>query len=331
MRKTIAVTVLIGMLSACQVPLAMPAIRSAAPLGALDLSALPPLNASLFVNGLTGDTIKPGSPAELAFQFADPTTGKPLSQFEPDHGKPMHLIAVSRDLSTFAHLHPALDARLRTPGRFTAVINQATTDPDNQDAARAIPKPGTYLLFAEVKPQGQANRSAGMTLKAEGTEQPVPLVPDQADATGTMTRYFTRDSQPGKAGDAYQVSLSVMPMTGMMHFTFHIAENAHAASPTRHYDPVTNLEPWLGMAGHGVLIGASGSGPQDRVFRHMHAGHGGHGDHEATVVRGGDHGSDAPLEFMLSGKDVPPAGLYRLWGQFKHKGRILTLPFTFRL
>ncbi len=34
---------------------------------------------------------------------------------------------------------------------------------------------------------------------------------------------------------------------------------------------------------------------------------------------------------MLEGDEVPPAGLYRLWGQCKHRGKVLTFPVTVRL
>ncbi|MFN3429359.1 MAG: hypothetical protein ACK46X_05345, partial [Candidatus Sericytochromatia bacterium] len=57
---------------------------------------------------------------------------------------------------------------------------------------------------------------------------------------------------------------------------------------------------------------------------HAHGQEQGHGHHVMQAP-------GARLTFMVTGEDEMPAGLYRLWCQFKHGGRVLTAPFTIKL
>src|SRR4029453_12462949 len=74
---------------------------------------------------------------------------------------------------------------------------------------------------------------------------------------------------------------------------------------TRGGKPVTDLEPFLGAAGHLVMIS------QDHgAYVHSHplvSGTGPRIEFKATFVR---------------------TGLYRAWGQFQRHGRVLTAPFV---
>lgn len=284
----------------------------------------------MLVNGVPNGEIKPGQAGKLAFSFAGPQG--PHTRYDEMHGKFMHLIAVSSDLETFAHMHPDLDAT----GTFTQVVNQASADPDNRDAARALPKPGTYFLFGEVTPAGESIEEPRFTLKAEGTAAPAPLRLDAPQPDGTIRKFFKADGQPGQTGDAYQATLTVEkgehhPGMPMITLTLNL-QMTHAQ--TRHYSPVTNLEPWMGMTGHAIVIGAAGRRVQDKVFRHLHSGHGDHladGGGHGGGGHGGEPGPGGPdVTFMLMGDEVPAAGTYKIWVQTKHNGRVLTLPFVVR-
>ncbi|MOA46612.1 hypothetical protein D3C78_1691440 [compost metagenome] len=93
------------------------------------------------------------------------------------------------------------------------------------------------------------------------------------------------------------------------------------------YRDVSALENWLGIGGHAVMIGERGAQVGDRVFVHLHAGHGDdqhHGHHGAAAAA-------SPVTFMAHGTEIPPAGRYKLWVQLKHAGKILTVPFTLAL
>lgn len=326
MKKLALTTMALVTLAGCGVPgLAARQGATARPAGAIAARHLKP---SVRLNGAPNGAVQPGAPAALAIGFVD--DGRPVTEFEPSHGKLMHLIAVSSDLDTFAHLHPDL-----RDGVFQLAANQPSSDPDNQDAARAFSKPGGYFLFGEVTPRGEDLHQPRFELTASGPAAPVALRPDPVAPDGTLRKYFTPDGRPGKAGDAYQVTLKLErgehhPGMPMVTLNYNLQETHDA---TRHYAPVTNLEPWMGMPGHAILIGAGGATLSDKVFRHLHAGHGGH-----MAIEGGGHGGGGEpgatgpdLAFMMMGADVPAAGLYKVWMQFKHHGRILTLPFVIRL
>ena len=68
----------------------------------------------------------------------------------------------------------------------------------------------------------------------------------------------------------------------------------------------TTIEPWLGMAGHMIIVASDGS-----VFGHVHG----------TLL-------DAQTATLAFTYQFPAAGTYRLWGQFQHAGQLITVPFT---
>jgi hypothetical protein len=120
--------------------------------------------------------------------------------------------------------------------------------------------------------------------------------------------------QPAAAGAEYRVRCKPEAIkTDMVHLTFRVERRTATG-----YKPVEDLQPWLGMDAHSVMIGAAGTTAGERVFRHLHAGH--HDDHGKT--------SGAHIMFMLHGDDIPPSGVYRVWLQVKRQGRVLTFPFT---
>jgi hypothetical protein len=234
----------------------------------------------------------------------------------------MHLVVVSRDLSRFAHVHPALAA----DGTFQIQVNAPSTDPDNADAASAVSLPGAYFLFAEVAPAGRSPAVTRFTVRAEGAERPVPLVAAARSPSGEIV---THTAPKGAPADSYRVSLRLEraehhPGMAMTHLVATVRER----DADGRYQPVASLEPWLGMTGHAVLIGQAGDRVEDKAFRHLHASEGASGGGHAHHVM---QASGGRLTFMLMGPDEPPAGLYRLWVQFKHRGQILTAPFTLTL
>lgn len=281
------------------------------------------VQASLLINGIAGGTMAPSLPANWVLGFTDATTGQPIRQFEAEHGKFLHLIVVSQDLQTFAHLHPTLAPG---SGTFAIAVDQPSSDPDNQDAARAITKSGPYLLFGEVVPVGQSDKLARFDLTAEGPDEPAPLNPDPVRPTGEIQKYFKADGSPGSVGDAYQVTLRVSrsDMQGMR--MLNLAFNIQALSPGQagQYAGVTDLEPWLGMPGHAILISKAGERAEDKVYYHMHSG--------MHLPGGTGSGGTGPnVSFMTMGQSMPPGGVYKVWGQFKRQDRVLTFPFVFQL
>jgi hypothetical protein len=288
-----------------------------------------PLQGALLVNGLSNGLVQAGQPATWAFHFVDRQTKKPLTQFTLDDTKYMHLVAVSADLDTFAHIHPAL----ANDGTFQIGINQPSSDPDNFMAPFAAPKPGAYLLFADVTPQGQSTQLARFGAMAAGQAHAVPLQLDPVNAAGDIEKFFTADSRPGHPGDPYKVTLKIGKMTQgmpMVNLGFNIQRLAPtSAGQAPQYTDVTDLQSWLGMPGHCIVISQSGQTAQDKVFLHLHAGMQGP---MMSMGMGPMKPITGPnLNFMAMGQEMPPAGIYKLWCQTERQGAVLTFPFVVKL
>ena len=120
----------------------------------------------------------------------------------------------------------------------------------------------------------------------------------------------------------------------MMHFKFNLQKAHHDGN----YQPIHNVKKWLGMPGHAVMIGASNNW-EKKEFRHLHAG----GEHKVVtsppnvLTDGGGHPPDDPPkdgggpDFMFMLDDIPPSGIYKVWAQFKHNGKVRTFPFVLQL
>ena len=79
--------------------------------------------------------VAPDRPGALTFKVLDPS-GEAVTAFDERHERPMHLILVSTDLTTYAHLHPTLG----TDGTWTATLPALA--------------PGGYRLIADTVPTG---------------------------------------------------------------------------------------------------------------------------------------------------------------------------------
>lgn len=260
------------------------------------------LKGRLLVDGIEGGTMDPLATSRWTLGFRT-DAGAPQIGFEAEHQKYMHLIVVPADLSSFAHVHPGFAPGT---GTFTIDVNAPGVDADNLDAARVVTRPGPHFVFAEVKPRGADLEQHRFTVRATGAESPVPPVAEDVDADGWITH----------VDGAHRVRLKPEAIKAdMVHLTFRVETKTAAG-----WVPVNDLESWLGMSAHAVMIGAAGDTAGERVFRHLHAGHGDH------VRDSGEH-----ILFMLHGDDVPPSGVYRVWLQVKRQGRVLTFPFTVAL
>ena len=74
--------------------------------------------------------------------------------------------------------------------------------------------------------------------------------------------------------------------------------------------PLTDMEPLMGAGGHCVIISGDG-----RAFLHVHP------------LQEVDHNWRGGPEVAFQAI-FPRAGLYKIWGQFQHKGKVLTESFT---
>ncbi|UMG91089.1 hypothetical protein [Nocardioides sp. TF02-7] len=197
--------------------------------------------------------------AQLGFRVLD-GSGEPVTSYDVQHEKELHLIAVRRDLAAFRHVHPRLDP---ATGRWSVPVDL---------------EPGSWRLYADFVPAGGDPALAEAELQVAGDYRPEPLGGDTDTARV----------------DDYEVHLERDPETSMA--TFHV---------TRGGVEVEALEPYLGAYGHLVAIGAD-----DLDYVHVHPEEGEPGPEVAFHV------------------ELPDAGRYRLFLDFRHDGVVRTADFT---
>jgi hypothetical protein len=139
-------------------------------------------------------TVAADVPVPLRFIVTGPD-GHPLTTYDVAHDKELHLVVVSRDLGTFAHIHPERDAA----GTWT-VTGPALA-------------PGSYRVYADFVPTGHDGMTLATDLAVAGPFAPQPLpAPGTADevdgydvtiegelvagADSTITVTVRRDGRP---------------------------------------------------------------------------------------------------------------------------------------
>ncbi|WP_030749677.1 hypothetical protein [Streptomyces griseus] len=179
-------------------------------------AAEPPGGLQVSEGGYTLALETPAPPvgrSTLKFSVKD-SAGKKVTAFTTEHGKELHFIVASRDLTVFRHLHPE-----------KAPDGTWTVDAD-------LPAAGGYKAFADFKPaaKGAKGLTLGVDLGVPGAYAPKPL--PAVAPTATVDGYQVRlggTLDPGRAGE---LRLTV----------------------TKGGRPVTDLEPYLGAYGHLVAL-----------------------------------------------------------------------------
>ncbi|WP_106396370.1 hypothetical protein [Actinocorallia populi] len=122
---------------------------------------------------------EPAAAAELAISRADAPDGrfaflvtgqdgKPVTSYDVEHDKKMHLIVVRKDLSGFRHVHP----ELRPDGAW--------------EVESPLGEPGGYRAFADFKPTGGSAQVLTLDTEVPGsaTERPLPAASETAEVDG---------------------------------------------------------------------------------------------------------------------------------------------------
>ncbi|MFI6137708.1 hypothetical protein ACIBCC_05925 [Streptomyces griseus] len=215
--------------------------------------------------------VEAGEPAELRFAVVDEDSSRKVTAFRREHGKELHLIVASSDLTTYRHLHPerAADGTWSTPVE--------------------LPEAGGYRVFADFTPDGK--NAEGVTLGADlavsGDARPEAL----PDAERTVTV------------DGYEVTLDGALRPG--------AGSELKLGVEKDGKPVTDLQPYLGAYGHLVALRAG-----DLAYLHVHP-NGEPGD-----------GRMKPGPEVSFTATAPSKGVYRLFLDFRHEGKVRTAAFT---
>jgi Cu+-exporting ATPase len=227
--------------------------------------------------------VRPGVPTTLTVTLTDAETGEPIDDLVRTHQVWSHLIVTRSDLGSFAHIH-----------------GEPTGEPGRLQVRTTLPTAGTYLVHTEFRRQGEmADVLDRTTITVPGSAPaPTPLTPgDVRSATrhGVTVR-LDGDATVGETSD--------------LELSFTDADTGA---------PVSGLRPYLGAAGHVVILRADGT-----RFAHAHA--------ETTDSEG------RPV-FALPGERFGPElelhtrfetpGTYRLWAQFRlADGSLITAPFA---
>lgn len=126
------------------------------------------------------------TPSELRFRVVD-AGGEPVTDYEEEHERDLHLIVVGRDLAGYAHLHPELDAR----GTWAVDLPALGA--------------GSYRAFADFRPTGGDEAlTLGVDLTVAGAASATPVPPPAT--TDTI--------------DGYEVALAGEPTVGESELTF---------------------------------------------------------------------------------------------------------------
>ncbi|MCX6466499.1 MAG: hypothetical protein NTW05_23360 [Pseudonocardiales bacterium] len=218
-----------------------------------------------------GYTLTPTDPTPTDGTFSFVVTGPdgaPVTAFDVEHDKRMHLIVVRRDTTGFQHVHPEMSA----DGTWSTPL--------------ALPAGGSYRAFADFAPTGGEPTTLGVDVSVPGVYEPVTHTPGRTAQVDGYTVELGGDLVPGQASP---VTLTV----------------------SRDGVPVTDLQPYLAAYGHLVALREG-----DLAYLHVHP-EGAPGD---GVTPAGPQ-----VEFVA---EVPSAGVYRLFLDFQHEGRVRTAEFT---
>jgi hypothetical protein len=100
--------------------------------------------------------LSPDRPGPITFKVLDPS-GAAVTSFEDRHERPMHLILVSSDLTSYYHLHPTL----AEDGTWTASLPGLA--------------PGGYRLIADSVPSGAEGQILTTDLLVPGAHTPIAV------------------------------------------------------------------------------------------------------------------------------------------------------------
>lgn len=278
---------------------------------AAEMEAHPHTTKLLFA--ATPGEIPVGKPATWTLQISDAKTGAPTKDFSVVHDKLMHLIVVSRDLSWFNHIHPKYEGN----GTF-----KVTT---------TLPRAGSYKLYADYTPKGKTQEVAPHEFSTAGSEVSAvnaSLSPDKMSGPWLTKRVMGHpEGEPNaKGGAMYEVALMPMPFPAkagadtMLHFQVRDAKGT----------PIKDLQPYLGAMGHAVILSSD-----TKQYLHSHPMAAGEEGKPHDMSKMGDMSAMKHTEAPKSGgpdvmfhTNMPAAGNYKAWGQFMHKGKIISAAFV---
>ncbi|GAA1506872.1 hypothetical protein [Nocardioides humi] len=135
---------------------------------------------------LADDRASAGDGTPVSFTISGPD-GAPVTAYDVQHEKQLHLIAVRRDFSGFQHVHPTLH-----DGVWSTELDLT---------------PGTWRLFADFKATGGSALTLGADLAVEGDFRPATTAGESR--TATVDGYVVTLDGDLSAGADARLTLSV--------------------------------------------------------------------------------------------------------------------------
>jgi hypothetical protein len=133
-------------------------------------------------------TARAGDAVPVAFTIEGPDGG-PVTQYDVEHDKELHLIAVRRDFSGFQHVHPEMAG----DGTWTTDLDLTA---------------GEWRLFADFKATGAEALTLGNDLAVRGRYKPTKT-PSTDSLTSTVDGYTVTLDGDLVAGEEAELTLTV--------------------------------------------------------------------------------------------------------------------------
>jgi len=273
---------------------------------------LPQMHPSVAGNLLRLQLDNPNEAEPTRFRSEQPDRIR-LDDLIPDHGHLMHLFIVRMpDMKAFWHLHP----EQTQPGDFVQNLPSMPA--------------GQYKLYADIVhhtgfPESQV---ASANLPAVNGA-PTPMIGDDSGAndlaptetaaqlSGGYRMVWLRDIPAGPAGE--RVAIPNFKVRQPYWFRFRVED--------KDGKPASDLEPYMGMAGHAAFISSDGN-----IFAHVHPA-GSVSMAAVSLAEGGSAGMGMENMSHSVSPEVsfpygfPSAGEYRIFVQVKRAGKVETAEF----
>jgi hypothetical protein len=137
---------------------------------------------------LDREEVAAGVAEPFRFRILGPD-GAPVTRFDVEQTKRLHLVLVRRDTSGYQHVHP----EMATDGTWSIPLT--------------LPAAGTYRLFADFTPSGGTATTLGADVQVSGQYQPQPHAGPQR--TFTVDGYEVRLDGNLVAGEESPVTVTV--------------------------------------------------------------------------------------------------------------------------
>jgi hypothetical protein len=262
---------------------------------------LPQMDPTLSGNLLRLQLGNPNEAEPTRFRTEQPDRIR-MDDLIPDHGHLMHLFVVRMpDMKAFWHLHPTQTQ----PGEFAQNL--------------PILPEGQYKLFGDIVhhtgfPETEVATVnfpsvTGEALQGDDAGGLNFVVADKvAQLSDGYRMVWQRDDKPFKANQPYWFRFRIEDKDGK---------------------PATNMEPYMGMAGHAVFLSTD-----DNIFAHVHPA-GSVSMAAVSLAEGQSSMADmknmnhsAPTAEVSFPYGFPKAGEYRIFVQVKRAGKVETAAFA---